>query len=47
MLMHELRLIADEFIPPGLPSKNIQPNDKVSLLLCGDFNSLPESGMYI
>lgn len=46
MLMHELRLIADEFNPPGISSKNIQPNDKVHLLLCGDFNSLPESGMH-
>jgi len=45
MLMHELRLIADEFNPPGISSKNIQPNDKVHLLLCGDFNSLPESGV--
>lgn len=44
MLMHELRLIADEFNPPGISSKNIQPNDKVHLLMCGDFNSLPESG---
>jgi CCR4-NOT transcription complex subunit 6 len=46
MLMHELRLIADEFNPPGLPNKNVPPNDKVHLLMCGDFNSLPESGEF-
>lgn len=44
MLMHELRLIADEFTPSG-PLRNVTPSEKVHLLLCGDFNSLPESGV--
>jgi len=41
MLMHELKLITEEF--NSIAAKTL-PNDKVHLLLCGDFNSLPESG---
>lgn len=42
MLMHELRLIAEEseFGGPGA-----SPADKVHLIFCGDMNSLPESGL--
>jgi len=43
MLMHELRLIADEF--NSAAAKTTPPGEKVHLLLCGDFNSLPESGV--
>lgn len=47
MLMHELRLIADESANgrPNAASAGKNPSDKVHLLLCGDFNSLPESGV--
>jgi len=44
MLMHELRLIADSVATNIIPSRHSSPNDKVNLLLCGDFNSLPDSG---
>jgi len=40
MLMHELRLIADA----SNPSSMAPPAEKVHLLLCGDLNSLPDSG---
>lgn len=45
MLSHELRSILEE------ASQNFRPGHKpdistVQLLLCGDFNSLPESGKY-
>lgn len=47
MLMHELRLIADDSVNgrPNATSAGKTPSDKVHLLLCGDFNSLPESGV--
>lgn len=45
MLSNELRCILDE------ASNNFRPGHKqdnsVQLLLCGDFNSLPDSGKYI
>jgi CCR4-NOT transcription complex subunit 6 len=45
MLMHELKLIAEEFNVAAAAAKtNLPVNEKVHLLLCGDFNSLPESG---
>jgi len=43
MLMHELKQIAEEFNSP-LNKPGVPTNEKVHLLLCGDFNSLPESG---
>lgn len=47
MLMHELRLIADDSATgrPNATSAGKTPPEKVHLLLCGDFNSLPESGV--
>jgi CCR4-NOT transcription complex subunit 6 len=42
MLMHELRLIAEG---AELGMSNAGSAEKVHLLLCGDFNSLPDSGV--
>jgi CCR4-NOT transcription complex subunit 6 len=42
MLMHELRLIAEEAEPAF---NGTHPNERVHLLLCGDLNSLPDSGV--
>ena len=42
MLMHELRLIAEE---AEVAFNGAHPNERVHLLLCGDLNSLPESGV--
>jgi CCR4-NOT transcription complex subunit 6 len=41
MLMHELRVIAEN----SNKASSAPPCEKVHLLLCGDFNSLPDSGL--
>jgi CCR4-NOT transcription complex subunit 6 len=44
MLSHELRTILDEASQNFRPGHKPDPNS-IQLLLCGDFNSLPDSGV--
>ncbi|XP_067124856.1 CCR4-NOT transcription complex subunit 6-like-B isoform X2 [Centruroides vittatus] len=45
MLMHELYTIAEEANAVFYPSSQKHDVNNIPLLLCGDFNSLPESGV--
>lgn len=53
LLVHELEMIADRFakLPPvqspdGTKQPTYEDGTKIPMLICGDFNSVPDSGVY-
>lgn len=48
MLMHELKAFVDDILQKcNIPVSQKSDPNIVPLLLCGDFNSLPDSGNYL